>query len=242
MDSVNAVNAIEAAELAYGQALDHLYATFARYPFRRDMPCCIPHCMDREQLDVWNSRPIRTLTIEEINPFASNLSTCGETEDFKFVLPRIFEASAEFAFMWPDPPVAFSNLLNDDWHTWPTGERGAIMAFLEAWWMRHLTSKSEQIEDCFVALCVVGTPIRHWMQMWRETEPISLAQFVLDHASALWLGHGISSFHNKALVVPALLAFFSEPETAEAFETAFLAATHLETQDLLSTAEGLVRT
>jgi hypothetical protein len=226
----------------YDAALDRLYGAFSGYPFRRDMPCCIPHCMDQSELDVIGSMPLRKLSSIKMGPFASNLNTtCGEREDFKFVLPRLLELSAKFEFVWPDIDLVFSWLRKEEISTWPAIEQQAVNDFFDAWWKLLLHEKSERVDDAFDALCCSGIDVTRWLTLWREYAPVSLAEWTNYNIGPVWAGTFGNSFTDDAPLVTSLKAFFSEPATATAFERAFHRTESVEEQDVLSLAEHYVR-
>ena len=237
--------------LEYETALDGLYLEFRTYPFRSDMPCCIPHCMDQSELDVLGKKPLRQITAEELRPFAAHLlTTCGDVEDFKFALPRVFECSSQYLFAWPDPEIVFGCLHRAEWHSWPPSERRTVEDFLKAWWKLELHRAAEKhedswhLEECFTSLCCTGLNPHGWLVLWRERAPLSLAEYINAHIAQLWSGKSSNSWieHHKVHVVPSIRSFLCEPETRLALERAFHASGLLEDQDVLSLAEGFLQT
>jgi hypothetical protein len=235
----------------YQNALQALYLEFAVHPFRSGMPCCIPHCMDQAELDVLGQKPLREITAEELRPFAANLlSTCGEVEDFKFALPRLFECSSQYLFAYPDPELMFGHLHQAEWRSWPPGERRAVEDFLNAWWKLELQRTADKhedawhLEECFASLCCTGLNPHGWLVLWRERAPLALAEFINEHIAQFWSGKSFNSWieHQKVNVVPSIRDFLREAETGLALERAFHASQILEDQDVLSLAEGYLQT
>jgi hypothetical protein len=227
---------------AYDQALDGLYAAFGDYPFRRNMPCCIPHCMDQADLDIMGAMPLRKLTADMMNPFVSNLNTtCGEREDFKFVLPRLLELSANGSFIWPGSDLVLSWLRTEELGTWPNGEQTAVRRFLDAWWERELKTNKHSLFEAFEALGCSGIDVTQWMSRWREDAPASLANWITDNMTMIWSGKFSNSFAEHDPLVREIKAFLSNPETLAALEKAFHDTDDLEEQDMLSLAEHYLR-
>jgi hypothetical protein len=230
------------ATARFDEAVNLLYRVFDRYPFRPNMPCCIPHCMDQVDLDVIGAMPLRNLSAELMRPFVSNLNTtCGDRVDFKFILPRLFELTSEFAFYWPDPDLVLSWLRSEELPTWPHDEQEAVQGFLDAWWGRELEANSDRLTDCFAALTCSGIDVTGWMIRWREVQPVSLAEWINDNIANVWSGKNGNSFANHETVLPQIRGCLADPETADALMRAFHLASDLEEQDVLSLAEDLLR-
>ncbi len=193
----------------FGHSLEQLYETFSGYAFRPDMPCCIPHCHEQAEIDLLGSKPLRELTAKELSEFAANLLlTCGETPDFKYFLPRVFEIAVVEGFVWPDLEIVIGKLKHADWNLWPEHERNAVQAFLNAWWrFRLLSSKlvGVPLNDCLAALCCAHEDPTQYLEMWLQTSEISavehLTAFVLEHWTSIWLGKSLSAFVEKPSMV-----------------------------------------
>jgi hypothetical protein len=231
-----------AAAEGFDDALNDLYRVFDRYPFRPNMPCCIPHCLDQADLDIIGAMPLRNLSAESIRPFVSNLNTtCGDRVDFKFILPRLFELTTEFAFFWPDQDLVMSWLRTEELPTWPLDEQQAVQRFLDSWWDRELDADSDRLTECFDALSCTGLDVTRWLVRWREVRPVSLAEWIADNISDVWNGRGGNSFADYETLIRQIRLYFADPETADALVRAFHASSDLEEQDMLSLAEDLLR-
>ena len=103
---------LEAAQVRFTAALEGLYRVFAPYPFRANMPCCIPHCFFQSEIDALDAKPLRLLESPKLSSFAfSLLLTCGEVEDFKHFLPRLFELTATTDLNSTDAEITIGKLL-----------------------------------------------------------------------------------------------------------------------------------
>jgi hypothetical protein len=227
---------------AYDDALDVLYKVFSDYPFRRNMPCCIPHCMDQADLDVMGSIALREISAEQIKPFASNLNTtCGEREDFKFVLPRLFELSSDDKLDWPERDLVCSWLRTEDLPSWPVSEQHAVIGFLDAWWARELSENPDAVTETFEALGCTGIDVRRWMNCWSEARPVSLADWIANNMTSIWSGTYGNAFADDRPLIGHIKEFLEDPKTAAALERAFHATNNIEEQDILSLAEHCLR-
>jgi hypothetical protein len=225
--------------LDYETSLKGLYKTFEPYPFRPGMPACTHCCVSQGDIDVLGSKPIAQLTREQINPFAAHLlTTCGEVEDFKFVLPRVFELSSQNQFDWPDQEVAFGCLSKANWLEWPPDEQRAVQGFLDAWWRSELQSDRSRVDATFAALCCTGANPTQWVITWRAVSPVSLADFINHNINDIdtgryWHSHQSESEH-------PLRACLISLETKAAIEAAFHQCDQPDDQEVLSLAHQLL--
>ncbi len=200
--------ALARLEKDFNGSLEQLYETFSGYSFRSDMPCCIPHCFDQSEVDFLGSKPLRELSAAELSSFTSSLLlTCGETLDFKYFLPRVFELCVQGAFGWPDPEIVIGKLKYADWNLWPEHERQAVQAFLKAWWRHRLSVPSSMramipLDDCLAALCCTQEDVTEYLEIWLENTERSavehLSAFVLEHLTSIWLGASFNAFARKS--------------------------------------------
>ncbi len=145
---------LEAAQVRFEAALEGLYRVFAPYPFRTNMPCCIPHCFEQSEIDALGAKLLRSLEPGELSSFVfSLLLTCGEVEDFKHFLPRLFELTAQNCAGFVTAEIVVGKLERGNWQTWPDLERLAVSDFLSSWWRLALELDDNTRDDCFAALC-----------------------------------------------------------------------------------------
>jgi hypothetical protein len=240
----------EAAKAAFDAALEDLYVAFAPYRFNRDMSCCIPHCFEQFEIDALGAKPLRSLEPHDLYGFASALLlTCGEEADFKHFLPRCFELLTTPRVSFVDPEIMLGKLSRAQWLKWNALERGAVDAFLWAWWRLEVLEDRPTLEETFAALCCTGLEVTPYLRHWRDLDGvdhvISLAQFINRAGRLMLAGDRFNPFVGKE-ASRVLQAFMREPETRERFERAFLEATtmkgvHAEHLRALSLAEQLVQ-
>jgi hypothetical protein len=231
----------------YQAALEGLYLEFAKYPFRPDMPACIPHCFKQSEIDALGSKPLRELGSSELGRLSCKLiTTCGEVEDFKFLMPRIFELASQDQLNGACPEVVFERLQMTEWKIWDNSEQNVVKQFLDSWWNLELSlignvEDAFVLENCFGALCCTGLNPRVWMELWREQSPMALANFIGSHFFEIRSGKGFNGFVKDERINSSVRDFIREPETRLALERAFLASNDLEEQEILSSAEQLLR-
>ncbi len=115
------------------QAIEDLYACFARYPLNPVMEGC-PCCVSGADKEALHSKPLRELDGNDLSRYTFKaLTTWGDTGDFKHYLPRIFELAATTSLP-VDTFVVLGKLDYAQWRTWPGEEQEAITRFLLAWY------------------------------------------------------------------------------------------------------------
>jgi hypothetical protein len=226
-------------------AIERLYEVFGAYRFRQSMPCCVPHCFDQAEIDALGMRPLRDLDPDELHRFARQLLlTCGETQDFKYFLPRLLELIVRTRPEFVDAQIIVGKLPTAAWHTWSSVERAAVNASLEAWWRLELHRDDITLEDCLAALCCSGNDPRAYLRFWRDLEPtryaVMLARFVNRHLTTILAGRSFNVFVS-AQSTRDIAAFLREPETRQRFESAFHTTRNQNDLKVLSLAEQLVR-
>lgn len=238
------------AQRAYDAALDGLYATFARYPFHAAMQGC-PCCVDRPKIHAIGQVPLRKLDVERLMPLASHLlTTWGGVDDFKHVLPRLFELSTTHVLDWPSLEIVFGKLPYGEWTSWPAAEQQAVSRFIDVWWSLELDRATSgepdgdevryTLSDCFAALCCLRQDPRPWLQTWLRDAVVSFATFVNQHYQALIAARRFNSFIDDDSVLAQIAAFLREPATRAALETACLATPVPAHAEILSLAEQLL--
>jgi hypothetical protein len=199
--------------------------------------------MDQSDLDVIGSMPSRNLPAKVMAPFVSNLNTtCGEREDFKFILPRLLELSSQLAFDWPDRDLVFSWLRKEELNTWPPDEQRVVIDFLDALWEQELVQNGNSIHGCFEALGCTGVDVTRWLIRWRELAPVDLADWIAYNIMSIWSGHYSNAFADDRPLVAQIKTFLEDPQTAATLEQAFHSTNDPTEQDILSLAEHYLRT
>ena len=237
---------LESARQRFEMALEGLYSAFSPYPFRADMPCCVPHCFFQSEIDTLGAQPLRSLKQSKLSSFAfSLLLTCGEVEDFKHFLPRLFELTATEGLGHTDAEISIGKLHRADWRNWPEPEQMAVSAFLLAWWRLELErGVNHSLEKCFSALCCADNDPQGYLEIWRNSgvtrHAVSLAKFINYNLTMILIGHSFNTWvgHKATGVVKE---FLREPATRARLEQAFFECDDPNDRDTLSFAEQLLR-
>jgi hypothetical protein len=123
----------QSAEQRLIAAVDSLYLTFARFPYRASMPACA-HCVTDDDLLGLGHSAVRDLPADLLGRYVRKaVSTWGEVDDFKRVLPRLLELVAADDLRVP-PTIVMAKLRRAEWRNWPADEQRATWQFLLAWW------------------------------------------------------------------------------------------------------------
>jgi len=154
-----------AAREALQAAIDGLYQAFASYPLRPHVVGCAC-CVSPEDEARLHARPLRELTVDDLDEYASAaLLTWGDEDDFRHFLPRLFELATFERFGPIDLEIVVKKLGYAGWRTWPGGEQATVEAYLSALWRYVLvccgpfTSQSQWTADeclCSIAQAIDG--------------------------------------------------------------------------------------
>jgi hypothetical protein len=184
------------------QVTENLYTVFAVYRFRADMPCCIPHCFDQNDINTLGSKPLHQLTGQDLGSFTySLLLTCGEFEDLKYFLPRLLELVSLHQTDWVDEELILGKLHRAEFSSWSNPERQAVHEFLEAWWWLESSSRPETVQTSFAALCASGESVLPYLHAWRSLESeqatLALSEFILQTYTQVLIGKKFNGFIQK---------------------------------------------
>ena len=101
-------------------------------PKPQDIEGC-PCCISIEQISVLLSTPLHEITLEQMRPYARNVtSTVGNEVDFRYFWPRMAEllVTAPSFGQFEEPELVLHRLRLADWFNWPEGERHATTQYL----------------------------------------------------------------------------------------------------------------
>ena len=138
------------------EAIEQLYAVFAECPKPPGIDAC-PCCLDEEEVQGLLSKPLRSLTAQELSSYAASVFlTVGGEDDFRYFLPRILELSATNEFLYPDPEIVLGKLRHARWNEWRAEERQALDGFFDAVLTDKIAEFGDEIDTwlCAIAQCV----------------------------------------------------------------------------------------
>ncbi len=163
---------------ARSDAIEALYATFARYKLNGPVDGC-PHCTSSEDDRLLNSDPLQKLPPANLERFAFKaVSTLGTLEDFKHFLPRILELAALGGNIGHTLfEIILGKLDYAGWTHWPQREGQAIRDYLSALWQHQLCHYPAPVDadDCLCGIGNCESDLRPYLQIWqRENGAASL--------------------------------------------------------------------
>lgn len=181
-------------------ATEALYRAFAGPAPAKIIGC--PCCTDPRNLDGLLATPLRALTADQLRRYVSGaFLTVGEERDFLYLLPRIFDLSANDPGSLDHPEAVLGKLALANWRRWSDARQRAVEAFVDAWFESALARDAElaetedgwmldQAESVLCGAARAGFPLEPWLL--RLQEP-GAAPVLLDlkarfprHLSAFW--------------------------------------------------------
>jgi hypothetical protein len=173
-------------------AVEQLYAAFARYPLAPRIEGC-PHCdLGRAERSL-HAAPLRQLRTEDLGvyPFKA-MTTFGTVDDFRHFLPRIAELLARDGVVHTTDLVLFAGkLVYGGLASWPERERVAVRAWLDALVDRFVGGEPGVVDAATLleAHRVLGMDTESLLDRWAVSEHVgsieALADFVV-HGERRW--------------------------------------------------------
>jgi hypothetical protein len=179
-------------------AVDAIYRAFCAPtpPVIEGCPCCI----SKRGVDVLLTTPLRELTGQALWGYVSGVFlTVGGDNDFRYLLPRILDISANDAGNANDPEIVLGKLGRANWETWAPDERVAIEEFVDAWFERALATDIMHADDGWIGheaeavlggAARAGMPLKRWLIRLNDpaAEPVlsDLKARYPDELSPFW--------------------------------------------------------
>lgn len=179
-------------------AIEVLYEQFAA-PAPKVIEGC-PCCIDTRNTDVLLSTPLREISGKTLWRYVSGAYyTVGGDTDFRYLLPRILDVSANDPAEANHPEIVLNKLRLARWKSWSAEETQAITEFLDAWFEHALSQDLSEAGDGWVGqeaesiMCgasLAGFTLSTWLV--RLTEPFAIPVLTdlmdryPDRLSAFW--------------------------------------------------------
>jgi hypothetical protein len=177
------------------QAIESLYAIFARYSRPEKNGFCPCGCTKPNATDHLVDVPLRELRFADLEDYsACAMTTQGTCEDFRYLLPRLFQGIAKEPYGY-NPEILFSKLSYAKWMDWNKDEITSIRAYLHGFWRTALNSFPIndqipvffEIETPLSSISQTGEALEPYLQIWSETRSQQadehLIQFVTFYGS-----------------------------------------------------------
>lgn len=145
--------------------IENLYETFEDYPVPSAMegcPCCVSQ-NDRESI---HTKHLWDLQEEDLSKYTFKaITTWGNTNDFKYYLPRIFELLATTNFI-VDTSTVLGKLQLGKWKYWSEAEKSVIKEFLLAWWSNVVRHKPFFDKEIFTEIYQLTNNVEELLDLW----------------------------------------------------------------------------
>jgi len=181
-----------AAKERLSNAIEALYATFNAPPppVIEGCPCCI----EKRGVDVLLTTPLRKLTPDQLWGYVSGaFLTVGDQRDYRYLLPRIFELSADRGGVPGDIEVIIGKLKRAQWRSWPDHQQEVITEVLDAWFTSAVIAGAAYPEDdygwiyageeCDAILCgaaYADIPMAKWLALLEAPEASSVLKALIE--------------------------------------------------------------
>jgi hypothetical protein len=182
-------------------AVDGLYAAFAHWRRPAAMDYC-SHCVSHDDVErLLAPGPLREIPAETLRSYTADvLSTAGSAADFRYFLPRILHIAVTGGFDgYPDLDVVMSKFVLAEWRGWPASEKGAVTAFLHAWWTTTLTRfpADPGAEDVLGPIGLLEDDLAPYLRAWEaalatRAGASHLLTFVRDHVEPRGAGYRLT--------------------------------------------------
>jgi hypothetical protein len=187
--------------------LDHviqrLYEVFRPYSAPTHPMYC-EHCVTEPEDVVLRTKPLRDLSASELQRYSFKaISTWGTVEQFKHLLPRMFELVIEEEYAY-NPEILFKKPRYGGLTDWPEREKTALFSFCDAMWRvalqeyplsEHFRS-FPSIDECLCSVGQIIDDLEPMLKAWElETtnNTLHLADFAAENSSTLYESQTLSN-------------------------------------------------
>jgi len=170
------------------ESIEFLYKTFARYPRPAKIQACPCGCTKPGATDCLVAVPLLELRFADLEDYScSAMTTQGTVEDFRYLLPRLFQGIAEEDYGY-NPEILFGKLAYAKWLSWPQDEVTAVRNYFYALWQTALSSFPIQerlpaffeIETVLASIAHSGEAIELYLSIWTATRTKQADQHLIQ--------------------------------------------------------------
>ena len=170
------------------ERIEDLYRIFACY---YPPKLTLGDSSNEKWIPVLKTKRLRALASDEVGRYTfSAMTTCGTEEDFKALLPRIFELCASNSKFGANLEIAVGKLAYGNWTHWPEKEQKACFNFCHCWWACAVRERASG--DPSELICAMGQIfedlgpfLKEWVQAFKEGFQEPLLEFVKENAPLL---------------------------------------------------------
>lgn len=184
-------------------AIERLYEAFGHYS-APVQPAYCQHCVTEPEDVVLRSKPLRELTANDLSRYSFKaISTWGTVDQFKYLLPRLFQLIVEDGFGY-NPEILFGKPRYGDFALWPEKERLALYSYCDILWRTALASypfeqnlpSLSSIDDCLCCIGQIVDDMQPMLKIWdidTKNNTLHLADFAAENASTLFESKTLSN-------------------------------------------------
>lgn len=176
---------------ALQKAIAGLYEAFACEPKPTAIDGC-PCCIDQELVKVLLSKPLRSLTTDELSEYVLSLCpTIGSESDLRYFLPRILEILATEEgwpspqIEWPGPQIVGKAIAESNWSQYTEVQQNSIHLFLREILLGLIQAKDGWAIDGWICGIVHCIPDMQPYLNLLEENPLALVAFYEKNSQAL---------------------------------------------------------
>lgn len=177
------------SEESLRSAVEHLYRVFARYPFPVKSEYC-KHCVRAEEQSALRSKPLRELNAKDLSRYSFKaLSTWGTVEQFKHLLPRLFELVITDEYR-ECLEILFGKPRFGGLSTWPGDEQAALNVYCGALWRHALArypigealASFPSIDECLCSIAQIIDDLSPFLEAWDSDRGQAATRHLVDFA------------------------------------------------------------
>lgn len=210
-------------------AIATLYTTFFQYGLRPHIEGC-PHCVSDDDQRRLRSKPLRELTVNDLDYYSFKaMTTWGTEHDFKYFLPRLFEL---LAFEWQAftmPEALVGKLQYAGWRDWRKSEQQAIEDYFMSLWRVILTSfpYSPNAGECLCSMGQALDNLEPFLDVWRRSDSTAalrhLADYVCENGRLLYKKGKLSNafWEGREEQMQQVVRWLADPLTVQMLERGF---------------------
>jgi hypothetical protein len=177
-------------------AIERLYTVFRHYQ-PPTHPAYCRHCVKDEEDRVLRTKPLRELKVDELSRYSwKAISTWGTVEQFKYLLPRLFETVVLDKYR-DNTEVLFKKPRLGGLNTWPKEEQDALNSYCDALWRYALghhplgdtLPSFPSIDDCLCSIAQIVDDLAPLLNAWESdmgsAATLHLVDFAVENSSYL---------------------------------------------------------
>jgi hypothetical protein len=195
-------------------------------------------------------KPLRGLNADELARYSwKAISTWGTVEQFKYLLPRLFETVVSDRDRYY-PEVLFKKPRLGGLNTWPSEEQAALNSYCEALWRyalaHHPLSDTlpsfASIDDCLCSVAQIADDLSPMLNLWDSDKTSAatfhLVDFAAENASYLREMRRLSSafWEERSAQMQQVVDWFLTRDFALVFDVATATTTSVDLRDELTRA------